>query len=73
MVDEAESVNREALHHAERTRYAEVRHEPQGVCLGLSVQGDEVPKGVVHALRLRNFPVRVGLGAWTMSGNLLAS
>ena len=59
--DQAVGVDAEALHHAVGARDAAVGHVPQGVVLGLGVQGHEVPERVVRGLRLRDLAVRVRL------------
>ncbi len=69
-VREPEGVDPEALHHPVGPRDAAVAHEPQGVVLGLGVQGDEVPEGVVRALGLGDLPIGMGLGGVDDVGEL---
>ena len=70
VVDHAEGVDTETLHHAVGTRNAAVRHVPQGVVGGLGVQGDKIPEGVMRALGLWDVAVRVRFGGVDDIGEL---
>ena len=62
LVHAPEGVHPEPLHRPVGPRDAPVGHVPDGVVLGLGVQGDEVPERVVRALCLGDLAVRMGLG-----------
>ena len=69
-VDAPEGVDAEALHRAVGARDPAVGHVPHRVVLGLGVQGDEVPEGVVGALRLGDLPVGMRLAGVDDVGEL---
>ena len=60
VVEKPEGVNAESFHHPIRPGDTAVGHVPEGVRGGFGVEGDEIPEGVVCALRLRDLAV----GMW---------
>ena len=61
LIDEAEGVHAEALHHAEAARDRSVRHHPGQHVRRFGHQRDEVPERVVRRCRLRDRVVRFRL------------
>ena len=59
-VHEAVGMDAEALDGAVASRDAPVGHVPHDVVQGFRLEGDEIPKGIVRALALRHFVVRLG-------------
>ena len=59
-IDEFEGVDAEAVHHPVRPRDRSVRHQPHHIVRAFVVARDEVPKGVVRRLRLRDLVVGLG-------------
>ena len=60
-VHEAEGVDAEPFHEAERTRDRPVRHDPHDHVHGFRRQRDKIPEIIVRRLRLRKGPVRLFL------------
>ena len=69
-VDQAEGVDAEALHEAERARDRPVGHDPHDHVHALGRQRDEVPEVVVRGLRLREAAVGLLLGGVDQVGEL---
>ena len=61
LIDQAEGVHAEALHHAVAARNGAVRHDPHLHVHRFGHQRDEIPEGVVRARGLRHREVRLGL------------
>ena len=61
LIDHAEGVHAEALHHAIAARNGAIRHHPHLHVHGLGHQRHEIPERVVRARRLRHGVVRLGL------------
>src|SRR5271168_533847 len=59
-VDQPESVNSEALHHSERSRYGPVRHNPHNHVHRFRHQRDEIPKRIVCRSSLRKSAIQIG-------------
>ena len=70
VVDEAEGVDAEALHHPVRARDGPVGHRPHQHVRRLGDQRHEVPEGRVGGLRLRDLAVGLGLGGVDQVGEL---
>ena len=69
-VDQAEGVDAEALHEAERARDGPVGHDPHDHVHAFGRQRDEVPEVVVRGLRLREAAVGLLLGGVDQVGEL---
>ena len=70
LVDEAEGVDPEALHHPEAARDGAVRHDPHDHVHGLRHERDEVPERVVSGGGLGDLVVRLRLDRVDQVGEL---
>lgn len=71
LVDQSKRVNTKPLHHAEASWYTTVRHSPHEHVRSFGVQVLEIPKIVMCALSLRNFPVWLRFDRMHCSQNLV--
>src|SRR3984885_5480039 len=70
LVDQAESVNAESLHHSEGSRYGPVGHHPHDHVHGFGHQRNEIPERIVRRGRLRKSSIRLYLHRVNQIGEL---
>jgi hypothetical protein len=70
LVDQAEGVDAEALHHPQAAGNGPVGHHPHDHVHRFRHERDEVPEGVVRRRRLRHLVVRLGLHRVDQVGKL---